>query len=51
MNKAAQLLLGLGMALSIASNQTTSAAVLQGKNAISGTVFGDSRPMADVYVE
>jgi tetratricopeptide (TPR) repeat protein len=51
MNKAAHLLLGLGMALSIASNQTTLAAVLQGKNAISGTVFGNSRPMADVYVE
>ena len=52
MNKAAQLLLGLGMALSIASNQTASAAVLQGRNAIGGTVFGDgSRPLADVFVE
>lgn len=49
MKKAAQFVLGLAMGLAMASSQ---AALAQGKNEISGTVFGESgRPVADVYVE
>ena len=53
MNKAAHLLMGLGMALAITSGESTSAAAsLQGRNGIAGAVYGDtSRPVADLFVE
>lgn len=49
MKKAAQFVLSLAIGLAMASSQ---AALAQGRNAISGTVFGESnRPVPDVYVE
>ena len=49
MKKAVQFVLGLAIGLALASSQ---AALAQGRNEISGTVFGESgRPVADVYAE
>lgn len=49
MKKAAQFVLGLAIGLAMASSQ---AVLAQGRNEISGTVFGESgRPVADVFVE
>lgn len=49
MKKTAQFVLGLAIGLAMASGQAVFA---QGRNAISGTVFGESsRPVPDVYVE
>jgi len=49
MKKSAQFVLGLVIGLAMASSQ---AVLAQGRNAISGTVFGESnRPVPDVYVE
>jgi tetratricopeptide (TPR) repeat protein len=49
MRKAAQFVFGVAMAFALASSQ---AVLGQGRNEISGTVFGESgRPVSDVYVE
>jgi Flp pilus assembly protein TadD len=49
MKKAAQFVFGVALGLALASSQ---AVLGQGRNEISGTVFGESgRPVADVYVE
>ena len=49
MRKAAQFVFGVAMAFALASSQ---AVLEQGRNEISGTVFGETgRPVSDVYVE